>query len=62
MSGSPRRGGGWGWLVLIAIPPIIVIAGLVTLFVWQGAKGGVRGKWQKAPPRSTVTNAAPVRP
>lgn len=47
--GGPGRRGGVGWLVFIAIPPVIVLAGLVALFVWQGAKGGVRGKWQKGP-------------
>lgn len=60
MRRSPLNGGansrgpqgkrvGVGWLVFIAMPPAIVVCGLVALFVWQGAKGGVRGKWQQAP-------------
>ena len=23
---------GWGWLVLMAVPPVVVVAGLVALF------------------------------
>jgi hypothetical protein len=47
---------GWGWLVLMAVPPVVVVSGLVALFVWQGSKGGVRGKWQKAPVAPAVVS------
>ncbi len=59
---SPRPGAevrsraGRAWLALIFVPPVLVVAGLVAMFVWQGSKGGVTPKWRKAP----ATNAAPA--
>lgn len=60
--GGPGRGRrvGWGWMFLLALPPLLVAAGLVALFVWQGAKGGVRGKWQKEPAAAQTPAPAPA--
>ncbi len=59
MSGRvPRRWSGVAWLVLIALPPAIILAGMAALFVWQVRKGAVTPKW-KAP--SVETNAVPGR-
>jgi hypothetical protein len=39
MSGSQfRRRAGTGWLVLIALPPLLVVAGLVLVLVWWGSR------------------------
>ena len=56
MSDTAWRGfrGGWAWVILIAVPPLIIVAGLVAMFAWQAGKGGVRPKWQKPP--ATATN------
>lgn len=54
---SKKSRAGWGWLILIALPPVIIATGVVALFVWQGSKGGVTPKWKK-PPAPAVTNAA----
>lgn len=49
-------GGGKAWLALMAIPPLVVVGGLIALFVWEGARGGVTPKWKKPP----ATNAVPA--
>lgn len=56
---SSKSRAGWGWLVLIALPPVIIATGVVTLFVWQGSKGGVTPKWKK-PLVPVATNALPA--
>ncbi len=54
MSGEgPKRRTGTGWLALIAIPPLVVVVGLVVFFVWQVRQGKVSPKWK---PKTTVTN------
>ncbi|MCC7374127.1 MAG: hypothetical protein IT581_05705 [Verrucomicrobiales bacterium] len=40
---------GRAWVILLLIPPAIIVGGLIALFYWQGAKGGVTPKWKKAP-------------
>lgn len=44
---------GWGWVLLIAVPPLLIVAGLVAMFAWQAGKGGVWPKWRKPPPPAT---------
>lgn len=61
MGTSDRRSrGGVAWLGLMFLPLVVVVAGLVALFVWQGSKGGIRPKWRKPaviPTHSTPTGA-----
>lgn len=45
----------WLWIVLMAIPPVIIISGLIVVFWWQGSKGGVTPKWKK--PEAARTNS-----
>jgi hypothetical protein len=44
---------GRAWTMLLMIPPAIIIGGLIALFYWQGAKGGITPKWKKPPVHST---------
>lgn len=49
MNGAGRRGGlGWPWLLLMAVPPVVVVSGLVAMFWWQGSKDGIQPKWRKS--------------
>lgn len=57
-SGAGGRRFGWAWLVLLGIPPVLVIAGLAALLIWQGGKGGITPRWKKPLP---ATNAAPAQ-
>lgn len=58
----PKRGrSGVGWLVFLAIPPVVIVAGLVAMFAWEGSRGGVTPKWKKpspAQPAVAGTNGA----
>lgn len=48
MNGEGRRvGRGWPWLLLMAVPPVVVVSGLVAMFWWQGSKDGIQPKWRK---------------
>jgi len=53
--GHPGKRGGSGkaWVVLLSIPPLVILAGVVALFVWQARHGEVTPKWRKKP---AVTN------
>lgn len=58
MSDRPRqRSGGLGWVVLIALPPVIVVVGLAAFFAWQIRKGTVTPKWKAKP---VATNQVPA--
>lgn len=60
---APTARRGLGWLILMAIPPVAVIAGLVAVFVWQGSKGGITPKWKaKAASTNGVTGSAAATP
>lgn len=48
MNGEGRKvGRGWPWLLLMAVPPVVVVVGLSAMFGWQGAKDGIQPKWRK---------------
>jgi hypothetical protein len=40
-------------VALIAIPPVVVVVGLVVFFVWQVRQGKVSPKWK---PKAPMTN------
>lgn len=48
----------WLWLVLIALPAVLIVGGLGAVFWWHASKGGVQPKWRKP----AATNAVPAAP
>jgi hypothetical protein len=51
---------GIGWLLLIGLPPVLILAGLIALVAWQASKGGISPKWKEPPPPSTNVAPAPA--
>lgn len=59
MTGSgPTRWKGVGWVVLMALPPLIVVVGLAVFLLWQARQGTMTPKWKA---KVGTTNAAPAR-
>ena len=62
MNGERRRvGRGWPWLLLMAVPPVVVVSGLVAMFWWQGSKDGIQPKWRKTGDATGENLGAEVR-
>jgi hypothetical protein len=58
MAFEPRsQRSGVAWLILIFLPPVLILAGLIAVFIWQGSKGGIQPKWKA--PSAAKTNVPP---
>lgn len=56
-----QRGSGVGWLVLLAMPPLIVVVGLTLFLAWQVREGKVSPKWKPKPPATNQVQDAARR-
>lgn len=55
--GGSKRWTGTGWVALIAVPPLIIVVGLVVFFGWQVRKGTITPKWKS---KALTTNQVPA--